>query len=100
MRVSQVQTFSAPYREVAATTTPTELFPEAGPMSAILGRTIWNDSTATINVRLGPVEDLVAGKFNVQLAAGGYYEVPYGYIGAIAGVWSSATGIARLSDIQ
>lgn len=99
MRTLPVQAHAAPYTEKAASATPIQLFPDAPPMSPILGRTIWNDSTAVLAIRLGPVSDLQAGKINATIAAGGYYEVPFGYVGEVSGQWATAAGYARLSDI-
>jgi hypothetical protein len=33
-------------------------------------------------------------------AANGYYEVPFGYVGAIDGIWASANGNARITEIN
>jgi hypothetical protein len=35
----------------------------------------------------------------VQIAASGYYEVPFGYPGAIDGIWASANGNARITEL-
>jgi hypothetical protein len=63
-------------------------------------RTIYNDSTQVLYVAL---DGSVASNSNytVQIAAGGYYEVPGpGYVvgGKITGIWASANGNARLTS--
>jgi len=35
----------------------------------------------------------------VQMGAGAYYEVPFGYTGALKGIWASATGAARITEL-
>lgn len=67
-----------------------------------LGATIYNDSTAVLRVKLGTTAS--ASSFTVVLAAlssgiGGYYEVPNGYTGIIDGVWDSANGSARVTEL-
>jgi hypothetical protein len=63
-----------------------------------LGATVYNDSTATLNLKLGATAS--ATSFTIQLAAnGGYYEVPFGYTGVIDGIWASATGNARITEL-
>lgn len=59
---------------------------------------IYNDSTANLYVGLGAVA-VSTSSFTVLVAGGGYYEVPYGYTGEIRGLWSSATGSARVTEL-
>lgn len=61
------------------------------------GATIWNNSTATLNLELGATAS--TNDYTAQLAPGGYYEVPYGYTGAISGVWSAANGNALVREL-
>lgn len=66
------------------------------------GATIFNDSAATLYLALS---DTTASTtvHTVQVAASGYYELPLNdggvYTGRIAGIWSSATGSARVSEM-
>lgn len=60
------------------------------------GATIWNESTATLFIELGGTASLTA--YTAQVLGGGYYEVPYGYTGAIAGIWSAANGKALVRE--
>jgi hypothetical protein len=65
-----------------------------------LGATIFNDDTAstgaTLKVKLGATASSTS--FTVEIAPRGYYEVPYGYTGAIDGIASAATGNARITE--
>ena len=62
-----------------------------------LGAMIYNDSTATLYIKLGTTASLTS--YTVQVAPLGYYEVPYGYTGNIDGIWSSANGNARITEL-
>ena len=66
--------------------------------TARLGATIWNDSTAILYVKLGATAS--ATSCTVKLIADAYYEVPFGYYGIIDGIWASATGVARVTEIS
>lgn len=66
------------------------------------GATIYNDSTSVLRVKLGATAS--ATSFSVVLAAltsgiGGYYEVPASYTGIIDGIWDSANGAARVTEL-
>lgn len=62
-----------------------------------LGATISNDSTAVLYVKLGATAS--TSSYNVKLFTDDYYEVPYDYVGIIAGIWASATGNARIGEV-
>lgn len=63
-------------------------------------RLIFNDSTAVLYVALdGSVAS--TSNYSVQIAAGGYYELPGpGDVlgGKVTGIWASANGNARLTS--
>jgi hypothetical protein len=62
------------------------------------GATVFNDSaTATLKVGLG--SSVTSTDFTVLLTSNGYYEVPFGYTGIITGIWSLATGNARITEL-
>jgi hypothetical protein len=61
------------------------------------GATIYNDSTALLYVKLGTTAS--TSDFTVKMQADQYYEVPFGYTGKIDGIWASATGNARLTEL-
>jgi len=62
------------------------------------GATIFNDSTATLNISLG-TNAASATAFSVQLGSKGYFEVPFHYSGQIRGFWATANGFARVTEI-
>jgi hypothetical protein len=62
-----------------------------------LGAAIYNDSSVTLYVKLGTTAS--TSSYTVQIAPLGYYEVPYGYTGNIDGIWASATGNARITEL-
>lgn len=64
---------------------------------ARLGFSIYNDSTAVVYVKLGTTAS--ATDFAVRIAAGGYYEGPFGYTGRIDAIWASANGAARIVEL-
>ena len=62
------------------------------------GATIYNDSTLNaLKVSLGPTAS--ATSFTVVIASSGYYEVPFGYTGVITGIFATAIGAARITEV-
>ncbi len=61
------------------------------------GATIYNDSAAICYVKLGATASTTS--YSVQLPSGAYYEVPFGYAGIIDGIWATATGNARITEL-
>jgi hypothetical protein len=66
--------------------------------AARLGATILNDSAALLYVKFGTTAS--ASSHTVQLVTGAYYEVPANYTGRIDGIWASATGSARVTEMS
>lgn len=65
--------------------------------TARLGATIFNDSTQVLYVKFGATAS--ATSYTVQIAAGGYYEVPQPvFTGKLDGIWASANGNARVTE--
>jgi hypothetical protein len=64
-----------------------------------LGATIHNDSTADLYLKFGSTASSTS--YTVKLTAQALYEVPgpYIYNGIITGIWSSATGSARITEL-
>ena len=60
---------------------------------------IYNDSTANLYVKLGATAS--ATSFTVLMLPGAYYELPVDqvYTGIIDGIWVSATGNARVTEL-
>lgn len=63
------------------------------------GATIYNDSTAVLYVKFGVTAS--ATSYNVAMAAGSYFEIPFipQYTGQIDGIWASAAGAARITEL-
>jgi len=61
------------------------------------GAMVQNDSTATLYLKFGTGAS--ATSYTVQMASGSYYEVPFSYTGVITGLWGSATGFARCTEV-
>lgn len=62
------------------------------------GGTIFNDSSAIMYVKLGTTASTTS--YSAQLVSNAYYEIPFGYIGNIDAVWVSATGNARITELN
>lgn len=65
--------------------------------SARIAATIYNDSTQVCYVKFGATASSTS--FTVPLATNTYYEVPGGYTGIIDGIWVSANGNARVTEL-
>ena len=64
------------------------------------GASIVNASTAILYLRLDGGTATVTTGHSVQIPTLGYYEVPYGFTGAISGIWASANGSANVTEFQ
>jgi hypothetical protein len=62
-----------------------------------LGATIFNDSVASLYVKFGATASVTS--FTIRMSSGSYYELPFNYTGQIDGIWSAATGSARITEI-
>lgn len=62
-----------------------------------LGAIVVNDSTVNAYVKYGTTASTTS--FTVKMLPGDYHEVPFGYTGIITGIWDSATGSARVTEI-
>jgi hypothetical protein len=61
------------------------------------GAMITNDSTSVVYIAFAATATATA--FTAKLNAGDYYEVPFGYTGIITGIWVTAAGSARVTEI-
>ena len=61
------------------------------------GFTIHNDSSANLYVKFGATASLTS--FTVKMVSQAYFEVPFDYTGRVDGIWDSATGAARVTEI-
>lgn len=62
-----------------------------------LGATIYNDSTKKLFTKFGTTAS--ATDFTILIDPGAYYEVPFNYTGRIDGIWASANGAARVTEV-
>jgi hypothetical protein len=89
---------TATVSSVAGSATAVTLF-AAGAGNDAAARTIRNDSTADLYVKFGASASTT--DHTVKLDPGAYYEVPAPvYDGLITGIWTSATGSARLTQVD
>jgi hypothetical protein len=65
--------------------------------AARFGASIYNESTAVLFLLLGAGTES-ATVYTLQMAAGSYYETPFGFTGIIKGHWASANGSARVVE--
>lgn len=63
------------------------------------GAVIWNDSTAILFVSLGTSAASNAS-YTVQVASQAGYTVPAVWLGMIRGIWASANGNARVTELS
>lgn len=62
-----------------------------------IGAQFYNDSTAILYLKFGTTASTTS--FTVPLAAATYYELPGGYTGNIDGIWASANGAVRVTEL-
>lgn len=57
---------------------------------------VYNESTARLYVKFGAGAAL--NDYTVPVEAGGYYEFPVRYLGAVTGIWDAANGAAQVTE--
>lgn len=62
-----------------------------------LGFSVYNDSAAILYLLLSNATSS-ATVFTIKMDPNGYAEFPFGYTGAVKGLWASATGSARVTE--
>lgn len=62
-----------------------------------LGATIWNEAGVACLTKLGATAS--ATSYSVSIAVGGYYEIPFGYTGAVDGITASSTATLRVTEL-
>lgn len=62
-----------------------------------LGATIFNDGAANLYIGLGVTPTTTS--YAVKITPYGYYEIPYGFTGAVNGIADTATGTARGQEL-
>jgi hypothetical protein len=93
--VSRIGPQAATLANVSGAATSTALFAANGAAKA---RAIYNDSSAVLYVKYGATASSTS--YTVQIPAFGYFEFPHPvYAGAVEGIWASATGAARTTEV-
>ena len=64
------------------------------------GATFFNESTSVLYLKFGTTASLTS--YTVQIPANSYYELPFikPYTGAIDGIWASANGTLRVTELS
>jgi len=61
------------------------------------GAAIYNDSSAILYLKCGAAASLTS--FTVMMVPNAYFELPFGYVGIVDGIWASASGgAARITE--
>jgi len=61
------------------------------------GASVHNDSTVILYLKLGATASVTS--YTIKMQPDDYYEVPFNYSGVMDGIWASATGSARVTEI-
>lgn len=61
------------------------------------GLFVYNDSSSVLYLKLGPTAS--SSSFTVKMVADSYYEVPATYTGIVDGLWVSAVGSAKVTEV-
>ena len=89
----QFRSTTSGHVSVAASTSNVTLL---GDQPVRSGASIYNDSTANLYLKLGATAS--TSSFTTIVRPNQLYEVPFGYTGIIDGLWSAATGNARIME--
>ena len=88
---------SAALANVSASATSVAVFAAEGDTN-LLARSVFNDSAAILYLKFGATASTTS--YTVQVPAFGYFEFPLPlYDGLVHGIWSSATGTARTTEV-
>lgn len=63
------------------------------------GGAITNESPSILYLLLG-TGPAIATAYTVKMLTDDYYELPYGYTGIVVGIWASASGWARVTELS
>lgn len=79
---------------VTAATTDTSVL---AANTARRGATVFNEAGQTAHLLLGAVSSLTA--YTAQVSVGGYYEVPFGWTGAVRAITATGTATLRVTEL-
>lgn len=69
----------------------------AAPNSSRKAMVLWNDSTATVNIRFGPSASMTVFTWRIGPQSG--YELPLPiFIGEVSGIWDAANGAMLITE--
>lgn len=91
--ITPVTSSTATASTVAASTTSVTILASN---SSRKGATIQNNGTGTLYLEMGPTATTTS--YLAPVYPGGYFELPFGYIGQISGIWSSTGGSAFVRE--
>ena len=95
--MSSSQQDAATLANVSASATSVVLF--AAAYGTAVTRIVQNDSAATLYLKYGTTASTTS--YTVIVPPGAYYEFPQPlYAGVVHGIWSSATGAARTTEVS
>lgn len=81
--------------DVQSSATAVELLPNN---PARLGFGVFNLSTSVLYLAMG--ETASASNFTARLEPNDYYEPPINYTGSVSGIWASANGSAKITELS
>jgi hypothetical protein len=86
---------AATLANVSASATSVAVFPASG---GVGGRSVYNDSAVNLYLKYGDTASTTS--YTVKIPGGGLYEFPRpAYDGLVHGIWDSATGAARTTEV-
>ncbi len=92
---TEIVSKSSSITDVASSATAIEILPNN---PSRLGFGVFNLSTSVLYIALGEIA--TATNFTAILGAGYYYEPPINFTGFISGIWASANGSAKVTELS
>ncbi len=104
-RMVGIQSFAAVTTKVASATGATQIV-KRNPSRHLVS--IFNDSTAILTLLMLPTDTqadattaMVTNALKtIDIAAGGYFEIPENYVAQVWGKWASANGFAQITEYE
>lgn len=62
------------------------------------GVSVQNTSTAILYLLVGGGTATITTAHSIQIPSNAYWEAPYGFTGALSGIWASANGSANITE--
>jgi hypothetical protein len=93
--VAQARPSTSTVTRVSASITSTSIIVANASRRDLL---LYNESTSILYLLFGTGVASVTN-YTIQIAGGGYYEVSYGYTGALKGIWLAANGAVQVTEL-